>query len=152
VRLMFFGKEFLLSSGARICIKSKSPLPQSFDLLHKTGIYAHFIDSSNHWSYQHILIVTDAFCKIKGMLNLILQVDIKTRLSLQSWKKSLEDFQLVPNEGQKFQIILEEPWILTTFSSTMDINHIQPLQRFRETINSRQNLAQRGAPRHFLEE
>ena len=84
VRLMFFGKEFLLSSGARICIKSKSPLPQSFDLLHKIGIYAHSIDSSSHWSYQRILIVTDAFCKIKGMFNLILQVDIKTSLSLQS--------------------------------------------------------------------
>ena len=30
----------------------------------------------------------------------------------------------------------------------MDINHIQPLQRFRETINSRQKLAQRVARTH----
>jgi len=75
---MFFGKEFLLSSGARICIKSNSPLPQSFDLLRKIAIFAHFIGCKSEWSYQHILIVTDAFCKTKGLL----QVDIKTSLNM----------------------------------------------------------------------
>jgi len=84
VGLMLFGKEFLCSSGARTCIKSNSPLPQSFDLLHKIGIYVQSIDCSSHWSYQHILIVTDAFCKINGMLNLILQVK-KTLRRVRTW-------------------------------------------------------------------